>query len=74
MTTLKWVARPLPDSKLTGNSQKPPRQDTFGTGMVRGGRHIVRYDLGDSGASTTLDQRYGLTPMPRARETVVASS
>src|SRR5947208_10957703 len=72
MTTLKWVARPLPDSKLTGTSHKRPRSVTSDTVMVRGGRHIVRYDLRVSGASTTLDQRCGLTPVAEEHRQRVA--
>src|SRR5579864_9436304 len=40
---------------LAGNTTMLSWPDALCTALARGGRHVVRYDLRDSGASTTLD-------------------
>ena len=40
---------------LTGGTTMLSWPDTLCEALARGGRHVVRYDLRDSGASTTVD-------------------
>jgi pimeloyl-ACP methyl ester carboxylesterase len=40
---------------LTGGTTMLSWPDTLCAALARGGRHVVRYDLRDSGASTTVD-------------------
>src|ERR1700758_692824 len=47
------VAAPL--VLLTGGTTMLSWPDTLCEALARGGRHVVRYDLRDSGASTTVD-------------------
>ena len=42
---------------LTGGTTMLSWPDTLCAALARGGRHVVRYDLRDSGASTTVDPR-----------------
>ena len=42
---------------LTGGTTMLSWPDTLCEALARGGRHVVRYDLRDSGASTTVDPR-----------------
>ena len=40
---------------LAGGTTMLSWPDAFCAAVARGGRHVVRYDLRDSGASTTVD-------------------
>src|ERR1700734_4178052 len=40
---------------LTGGTTMLSWPDTLCEALARGGRHVVRYDLRDSGASTTVE-------------------
>ena len=50
-------AAPAPLVLLTGGTTMLSWPDTLCEALARGGRHVVRYDLRDSGASTTVDPR-----------------
>src|ERR1043165_2035476 len=48
---------------LAGGTTMLSWPDTLCEALARGGRHVVRYDLRDSGASTTLDPEAPTYPL-----------